>query len=95
MDILLSPVPILILAYLAGSIPFGLVVTRLAGAGEVGADERRLLRREEGRVPRGRPGDGLGVDGTSGRWRAQSNVCDDVTAPQSDRSDRRSPVASV
>ena len=35
MDILLSPVPILILAYLAGSIPFGLVVTRLAGAGDI------------------------------------------------------------
>ena len=35
MDILLSPVPILILAYIAGSIPFGLVVTRLAGAGDI------------------------------------------------------------
>ena len=35
MDTLLSPVPILILAYLAGSIPFGLVVTRLAGAGDI------------------------------------------------------------
>ena len=35
MDILLSPVPILILAYLAGSIPFGLVVTRLAGVGDI------------------------------------------------------------
>ncbi|MGC6498024.1 MAG: glycerol-3-phosphate 1-O-acyltransferase PlsY [Candidatus Puniceispirillaceae bacterium] len=35
MDILLLPLPILILAYLAGSIPFGLVVTRLAGAGDI------------------------------------------------------------
>ena len=47
MDILLSPVPILILAYLAGSIPFGLVVTRLAGAGDIRPVSYTHLRAHE------------------------------------------------
>ena len=35
MDMVLSPVTVLVAAYLAGSIPFGLVLTRLAGAGDI------------------------------------------------------------
>ena len=35
MDILLSPVTVLVAAYLAGSIPFGLILTRMAGAGDI------------------------------------------------------------
>lgn len=35
MDILLSPVTVLVAAYLAGSIPFGLILTRIAGAGDI------------------------------------------------------------
>jgi glycerol-3-phosphate acyltransferase PlsY len=35
MDVLLSPATVLIAAYLAGSIPFGLIVTRLGGKGDI------------------------------------------------------------
>ena len=35
MDVFLSPATVLIAAYLAGSIPFGLIVTRLGGKGDI------------------------------------------------------------
>ena len=35
MDVFLSPATVLIAAYLAGSIPFGLIVTRLCGKGDI------------------------------------------------------------